>query len=367
MRPTHKLNAVFVMEQHLGHHTFYRNLRACLEAEPRIRPLWIEVTYTQPGSRWDSVPLLPSQWRGTLVGRAQVQKGLRQAAYDVAFFNTQVPAALGGRLSRRRPYVLCTDITPIQYDRLGAKYGHQPDGNSWLGRHKHRVNQGLFRQAARILAWSNWTKGSLLEDYGVRAERLEVLPPGVDLGTWQPGPARPPGPVRILFVGGDFTRKGGEEVIRAFQTLPAGAAELVLVTRSPVSAVDGLRVYPHLRPNTPELVALYQTCDVFVLPSHAEAFGIAAAEASAMALPVVASDVGGLPDIVAHGETGFVIGPGDWETLAGHLQRLVADPELRTRLGRAARRRAEALFDARRNAARIAALLYEVAGAPQPN
>ena len=84
MRPTHKLNAVFVMEQHLGHHTFYRNLRACLEAEPRIRPLWIEVTYTQPGSRWDSVPLLPSQWRGTLVGRAQVQKGLRQAAYDVA-------------------------------------------------------------------------------------------------------------------------------------------------------------------------------------------------------------------------------------------------------------------------------------------
>jgi glycosyltransferase involved in cell wall biosynthesis len=202
-------------------------------------------------------------------------------------------------------------------------------------------------------------KGSLIGDYGVAPERVEVLPPGVDVFTWRPGPRRTDGRLRVLFVGGDFYRKGGEAVLAAFHRLPPASTELMLVTRTAVPPSEGVFVFPDMQPNSAELIALYQSCDVFVLPSHAEAFGIAAVEASAVGLPVVATAVGGLTDIVADGETGFLIQPGDAETLARHLRRLAEDAGLRTRLGQAARQRAEARFDARTNARRLGALLCQ--------
>lgn len=353
------MRILFAMEQHVGHQSFYRNLRRFVERDSRIEASWVEVTYHSPGSLWDRLPGLPPQVKGTLVGRAQVLGGLRRAGHQVAFFNTQVPAALAGGAVRRQPYVLCTDITPIQYDQMAGHYGHRPDVDGWLARYKHRVNCEVFRQAAHTLAWSAWTKASLVGDYGVAPEKVAVLPPGVDLDLWRPDPCRLGWPLRVLFVGGDFARKGGEDLLAVFAGLPAGSAELVLVTRTRVPPLVGVFAFPDLQPNSPELVALCQSCDVCVLPSHAEAFGIAAVEASALGLPVIATSVGGLPDVVVDGETGFLIQPGDRPALAQLLRRLADDPELRLRLGRAARERAESRFDARANAYRIGTILCQ--------
>ena len=121
-----------------------------------------------------------------------------------------------------------------------------------------------------------------------------------------------------------------------------------------------MATYGNMQPNSPELIALCQSCDAFVLPTRAEAFGIAAVEATALGLPVIGTAVGGLPDIVAEGETGYVIPPGDVDALAAHLRRLAEDSALRQRMGRAARQRAEERFDARKNAARVIGVLEEV-------
>ncbi|GAB4216656.1 MAG: hypothetical protein OHK0022_58060 [Roseiflexaceae bacterium] len=79
---------------------------------------------------------------------------------------------------------------------------------------------------------------------------------------------------------------------------------------------------------------------------------------------MIASAVGGLTDIVADGENGFLIMPGDTAALAARLALLVANPALRLRQGRAARARAEARFDARRNADRVLAYLATAAHMP---
>ena len=68
------------------------------------------------------------------------------------------------------------------------------------------------------------------------------------------------------------------------------------------------------------------------------------AEAMAMGIPVVATSVGGIPELVAHGETGFLYAPGNVEALKDHLRRLMVDPALRARLGGEARRRAQRRF-----------------------
>ena len=215
------IQTTFVMEQHIGHRSYYQNLRRFVDSASQIAADWVEVTYERPQAIWNRLPVLPRGIRGTLSGRAQVREGLRRNRADVTLFNTQVPAALGGRLVGRQPYVLCTDITPLQYDEMSHHYGHQPDRAGFVSRYKHQVNGRLFQGAARILPWSNWVRESLIADYGVAPERIEVLPPGVDIDLWRPNPQPHDGPMRILFVGGDFYRKGGEDLLAAVELLAA--------------------------------------------------------------------------------------------------------------------------------------------------
>jgi len=350
------MKVTFFMEQHIGHRAYYENLRRGIESVSSLDPLWVEVTYTNDNGRQAGFPFLPASLRGSLTGRSQVLEGLKYPA-DVLFFNTQVPVALAGQ-AIKQPYVLATDITPIQYDEMAEDYGHQRERIPFVANWKHRANVRLLRGADRLLPWSSWAGKSLVEGYGVDPSRIEVIPPGVDLDFWQPDPAkRNSSKVRILFVGGDFDRKGGPTLLEAFRALPTGKAELVMVTNSNVLPAPGIEVHRNMKPNTRELLALYQSCDIFALPTRAEAFGIAAVEASAVGLPVIASGIGGLTDIVADHTSGFLIDVDDVTALVERLCQLLIDQSQRDRLGRAARQRAESKFNSYGNAARIVEIL----------
>jgi glycosyltransferase involved in cell wall biosynthesis len=187
------------------------------------------------------------------------------------------------------------------------------------------------------------------------------MPVGVDLERWRPGDHIHRERVRILFVGGDFERKGGYLLLEAFRSLPSGLAGLHLVTHTAVPAEDGVIVHNHIQPNSAELLALYQTSDLFVLPSRAEAFGISVVEASASGLPVIATCTGGLSDIVVNQETGFLIPVDDVGALSTQLRVLVENVELRRKMGEVAYRRAQNRFDAKKNAARLVEILREIA------
>lgn len=95
------------------------------------------------------------------------------------------------------------------------------------------------------------------------------------------------------------------------------------------------------RDDVPELLS---SSSVFVLSSSSEALPVSVLEAMAAGLPVVATRVGGVPELVVDGETGFLVPPSDAAALAAALQRLLDDPELRARLGAAGRARAEEHF-----------------------
>lgn len=359
------IQVLFVMEQHLGHRTYFLNMRRFVDADSRCEASWAPVTYSRPFKTLERLlPGIPQSVVGALRGRAEVRQYLRRQDHDVAFFNTQAPGALAGSLVRRRPYVIATDITPRQYDRMGHLYQHEADSpGSLLERFKHRRNRLLFQGAARILPWSSWVRDSLISEYGVTSDRITVLPSGVDLDLWKPATEeRKSGPMQVLFVGGDFVRKGGETLLEAFRTLPAGSAELTLVTRSDVAPEPGVRVFRDLNSNDPRLVQIFRDSDVFALPTEAEAFGMVAVEAAASGLPIIATSVGGLSDIVIDGKTGYLVPPADAPALAQRLRMLANDPAIRRRMGHAGRVHAEARFDARRNAATLVSVLQEAVG-----
>jgi glycogen(starch) synthase len=158
---------------------------------------------------------------------------------------------------------------------------------------------------------------------------VRVIPSGVDV------PERvgePDEPAHLLYAGRLSPEKGVLELIEAARGLP-----LVVAGDGPLRdrVPDALGFVPHDR-----LLRLYERASVVVCPSRREGFGVVCAEAMAHGRPVVASAVGGLRDLVVDSETGLLVPPGDVAALRAALDRLLADRELRARLGRAARERA---------------------------
>jgi glycosyltransferase involved in cell wall biosynthesis len=101
------------------------------------------------------------------------------------------------------------------------------------------------------------------------------------------------------------------------------------------------------------LVSAYHSCDLLVLPSEYEAFGLVLAEAMACGRPCVATHVGGVPEVVEHGRTGVLVPPRDPAALAGAINGLLADPETGRRMGEAGRARALREFSLERMTDRI--------------
>jgi len=93
---------------------------------------------------------------------------------------------------------------------------------------------------------------------------------------------------------------------------------------------------------------LLNAADLFLLPSGTESFGLVALEAMASGVPVIASDTGGIPEVVEHGVTGFLAPVGDVDRMASHAIELLRDEDARRRMGRAARDRARTLFNYQR-------------------
>jgi glycosyltransferase involved in cell wall biosynthesis len=194
-----------------------------------------------------------------------------------------------------------------------------------VARRAPSLARALLGRARIVLAVSE----SLAEDVRrLGARDVRVVPNGIALPPDVGDEATPP---EILFAGRLSREKGIVELVEA-----ARGHELVVAGDGPLrSSVPGaLGWLPH-----EDLDRLYARAAVVACPSHREGFGVACAEAMAHARAVVASDVGGLRDLVVDGETGLLVPPGDVAALRGALERLLGDPALRLRLGTAARER----------------------------
>ena len=162
--------------------------------------------------------------------------------------------------------------------------------------------------------------------------------------------------------------KGQDVLLRALTALPPHVI-LLLAGEGPEraalerqAAAAGLAGRVHFLGRVDPVAPVYRAADIVVQPSRNEGFGLVLAEAGGFGLPVVASRVGGIPEVVVDGETGLLVPKEDPAALAAALGRLVADPGLRARLGQAARARCRALFDVRRMATGFTDLYAELTG-----
>jgi len=260
-------------------------------------------------------------------------------------------------------------LRPWKREQLGGGY----DVSSW-------VERTALESADAVIAVSSGTRDDILRHFDVDPERVPVIHNGIDADFFHPDPASSaleqygvdPAVPYILFVGRITRQKGIVHLVRALRQLDPGIG-VVLAAGQPDTPEIGAEMEAGVaavqaeRPNIVwirEMVSreavrqLYSHAALFVCPSVYEPFGIINLEAMACERPVVASAVGGIPEVVLDGETGRLVpvelraddpmSPTDPDAFAQDLARaindLMADPELRTRMGRAGRQRAVAHF-----------------------
>jgi alpha-maltose-1-phosphate synthase len=256
-------------------------------------------------------------------------------------------------------------LRPWKREQLGGGY----EVSSW-------VERTAIESARAIVAVSRGTRDDVLRLFDVPEERVHVIHNGIDADFYSPDPATnfleqrgiDPAVPYVLFVGRITRQKGIVHLVRAIHHLAPGIGVVLCAGQPDTPDIGremaaGVRAAQAERPNVvwigemvsrEEVRQLYSHAAVFCCPSVYEPFGIINLEAAACETPVVASAVGGIPEVVVDGETGLLvpvelsltdpmrpIDPDRFElNLAGAINALMADAGTREVMGRAARRRA---------------------------
>jgi alpha-maltose-1-phosphate synthase len=288
-------------------------------------------------------------------------------------------ANLGGHLASMLygiPHVMTMHsleaLRPWKAEQLGGGY----QVSTWCERTS-------AASAAAVVAVSDGMRADILSAYPeIRAERVRVIRNGIDTDEYRPDPgtgvlerygvdrSRP----YVIFVGRITRQKGVPVLLRAASglipeaqlVLLAGAADTPEQLAEVTELVAGLRAtrsgviwIPEMLPK-PEVIQLLTHATVFAIPSIYEPLGIVNLEAMACGTAVVGSRTGGIPEVVADGETGLLVPPDEPRPLADALNVLLRDPGRARAMGEAGRKRAVAEFGWPAIAAQTAELYAEL-------
>ncbi|MHB2032697.1 MAG: glycosyltransferase family 4 protein, partial [Gemmatimonadaceae bacterium] len=319
-----------------------------------------------PASRVSGLTL--ARWRremhtGHLAAGRISRTERAHGAADVLHFHTQATAFASVRRMRRTPSIVSIDIT----QRLASV--EVPAGlRRWQYAACAARDRAVFRAARAIVATSRWAAADLARDVPECADRVHVMPYPVPLdefdAAWGQERAARQGPPCVLFMGGDFPRKGGWDLLDAWRAGGLGqVARLRVVTDWPLAAdrlPPGVELRSGIRSYTPEWFALWRDADIFVLPTTGEAFGMVFQEAAAAGLPSIGTNLNAIPELVVPGGTGMLIPVDDVRALAEALRYLIDRPDVRRAMGAAARRRITDLCAPEAYAERLVQLVHDV-------
>jgi glycosyltransferase involved in cell wall biosynthesis len=360
------VRVLFVNENLGGHAAMHLFLRDSLAAvAPHVDARFLDV----PPSGWirrissARMPVLGKldldlqPLRFQLAQSEIVRRQLAHAGdYDVLHLYTQ---SIGLRSIERLaagPSVVSTDATLAQ-GAFHLPYRRPTRFTGSAVRVSQRFERRVYAAATLVVAQSEWTAESLRTAYGVPADRVRVVPFGLSVG---PAPVRvaPEGLPEVTFVGSTMARKGGTRLVRAFRKHLQGRCVLNLVTKDAVLPERGIRVFSDFLPGDARLPELLARSAIFAFPTEMDNSPYAVLEAMRAALPVVATRVGAVPEMVVDELNGVLV-PHDDDALAGAIGRLLDDPEWAVAMGKAGRARVEEIYSADRTSAQLVEVLAE--------
>ena len=226
-------------------------------------------------------------------------------------------------------------------------------------RYRLEIEAHTVRAAGSIIATSEVEKNDLIQYYNAESDKIDVIPCGVNLKLFKrldPGLSKKylglPQQKYLLFVGRIAPIKSIETLLKAMRMLQFQVHLLIIGGENGSRELQSLKKmtgklgitnrvsFLEAKPQT-VLSYYYSAAEICILPSRYESFGLVALESMACGTPVIASRVGGIPEVVEHGKTGFLITPGDEKEIAGGIEYLLKDEKLRNSMALQAHKRAK--------------------------
>lgn len=237
------------------------------------------------------------------------------------------------------PNFVFTDHTVLAQLRYRDFDRRQLPSKRWI-----QMEGELYRNATINFTTSHFAARSIIEDYQCTPNNVICVNCGQNTEIPIDPTTKSYNSQNILFVGREWERKGGPDLISAFklvlESLPD--ATLTILGCAPNVASPNCNVLGDVPLS--RVAECYEQASVFCLPSRIEPSSIALTEASARGLPVVTTDIGGSPERVLHGKTGYLVRPGNVEQLARFLIELLPNPQTCRTLGQAGRQHANDIF-----------------------
>jgi len=278
----------------------------------------------------------------------------RRGDFDIIHDNQCLGSGLVGMMDDGWP-VLCTLHHPITVDRDLDLEHAKSTYRRWTLRRWYGflgMQMEVARQMPRVVTVSESSKRDIVAQMGVDAERLHIVPVGVDPNIFHPMPEVQRIPGRLMTTtSSDVPMKGLVPLLEAIAKIRTERDDVELVCigkpkdkSSIPGVIERLGLQDCVRfvsgVSTERIVELYAEAEVAVVPSLYEGFSLPAIEAMACGVPLVATTGGALPEVVGTSEeTGLLVPPNDPEALAHMIKRALGDAELRTRIGEAGRAR----------------------------
>jgi glycosyltransferase involved in cell wall biosynthesis len=285
--------------------------------------------------------------------RAYLALRTRRADFDIVHDNQTLGWGVLA-LARAGFPILETIHHPISVDRR-LELEHARSLWDQIGKRRWyaftKMQAQVAKRMPRVVTVSESSKADIHRDYAVPLERMHVVPVGVDPDLFKPVPGVQRAPGRILCTtSSDVTMKGLRFLLEAVAKLRTERhVELVIIgkprheSRTPQLiaqfGLDDIVSFVH-GVSDQRIVELYSECELAVVPSLYEGFSLPAVEAMSSGVPLLATTGGALPEVAGvHGETCFLVPPGDSEAMAAMIRTALDDAALRNRVGAAGRRR----------------------------
>lgn len=314
-----------------------------------------------------------AEWNAGLVARRRL-RALERAGhrFEVLHFHRQAAAYASLDRMRTTPSIVSIDCTqrPVVAAARTALERRTYGPNV-------RRDGRIFRAARLIVCTSQWAADSVRREYPDCDTEIAVMPdpvlldgfdaawPDARLARWREATGARP---RVLFVGGDFPRKGGFELLDAWRRARMGErATLDLVTGwdiPPALLSPGIEIHRNVAAHSERWRALWREADLFVLPTRDEAFGLVFQEAAAAGLPAIGTRLNAIPELIDHERTGLLVPPQDAGALTAAIDRLLGSPTLRHEMGVRARAHVERTADPEVYRERLATFIRRLAGPP---
>jgi glycosyltransferase involved in cell wall biosynthesis len=360
-RDTRMFRFGFILSTSLGNATRYRTLRKYAELDTEVDCTWAPVKHYFAPGEWDPVARVPRPFykRAVVVNQSWPVFG-RMHQFDAVMIHQLEALSLAALRSLVRswpPVFAAQDNPPIVDPNNYPLYPEDLAKPQW--RRKLRLAADLWtaRHTPYFIPFSHWQADVLIKGCDIPAERVTPIHVGMDLELWpavKRDAAVTPGPIRLIFVGADFERKGGLQVLELFASGMHPRMTLDLVTRTPPPEVpEGVTVHDDLVPGDGRIQQLYANADVLLLPTTSDLSPWVCLESLACGCAVIASRIGGIPDMVQNGRNGLLVAPGDMAGLREAIETLAGDPTKRATMGAEGRRIIEMNFDASHNVPRI--------------